>query len=230
MRVFGWAAALVASCSATALAGEFRSHPATLYETATVFTGFYVGGNAGYAWGKGTLSDFTLDGTNFGGRASTDYDGGFGGGQLGYNRQFGRLVLGIEADFQGTDISKEATYDLLGTDVTERSELFWFATVRGRLGYAFNGIMPYATAGAAFGQNEYGFHAPGVRITDKNVHAGWTVGGGLEYKEDYISIRAEYLYLNLGDETYSYSAGGDTVSVDGKARFHILRSGINYHF
>jgi outer membrane immunogenic protein len=94
-----------------------------------LWTGFYVGANGGYSWGRartdlnGTvdttvrirefrafglpaqtlLSDVTTV-TSVGGFATdrTDVDGWVLGGQAGYNWQSGRFVFGIEADIQAT--------------------------------------------------------------------------------------------------------------------------------
>jgi outer membrane immunogenic protein len=92
------------------------------------WTGFYIGGNLGYSWGRGD-TDFTetTSGTSsaqvfrtasatpigaptvttFGPLTATGSDrarlnGVIGGGQIGYNWQSGSFVGGIEADLQGT--------------------------------------------------------------------------------------------------------------------------------
>lgn len=230
MRKLALAVAPIALFVAPVAEAEHYRSGHTLYDVATNFSGAYIGGNAGYAWGDATLSNPSFMGVVTPGSASGDYEGSIAGGQIGYNAQIGHVVLGVEADFQGTWISESETYDVGGTPVTESSDLSWFSTVRGRLGLAFGAIMPYATAGFAFAKNELSVSTPGLSVSDGQVHAGWAFGGGLEYKEDYISLRAEYLYLDLGRETYSASALGATAGIDGQANFHILRSGLNYHF
>jgi hypothetical protein len=72
----------------------------------------YVGANAGYAWSRdgGALECINPKGVSFGGGCGLipfgglNASGGFGGGQVGYDRQFGKYVLGVETDFQGADI------------------------------------------------------------------------------------------------------------------------------
>jgi outer membrane immunogenic protein len=56
------------------------------------WSGFYVGLNAGYAFGEevGIIDE----------AATEDMDGFIGGVQVGYNHQFDRFVLGVEADIQ----------------------------------------------------------------------------------------------------------------------------------
>ena len=56
------------------------------------WTGFYIGGNIGGAWGQGNVSD-SLFGLNFG--TATNNGVFIGGGQLGFNYQFGYGVLGM---------------------------------------------------------------------------------------------------------------------------------------
>ena len=66
------------------------------------WTGFYIGGNAGWGW-TNRSGTFT---TALGADPFTVSNNGFlGGAQLGYNWQTGPFVLGAEADFQGTAAS-----------------------------------------------------------------------------------------------------------------------------
>jgi len=85
------------------------------------WTGFYVGGNGGYSWGRGstdlaetvstTATITTLGGTPIASATATTtsfghdrakLNGGLGGVQAGYNWQFDRYVLGLEGDIQAT--------------------------------------------------------------------------------------------------------------------------------
>src|SRR5271168_4447764 len=72
--------------------------PEVRYESPAIWEGAYIGVNGGYGW-----SD-----SNF-----TEPEGGFGGGQIGYNWQRDRFVFGVEGDFQGADISGTA-FDQFG--------------------------------------------------------------------------------------------------------------------
>jgi outer membrane immunogenic protein len=100
--------------------------------------------------------------------ANEDTSGFVGGGQLGYNFQFNRVVLGIEGDISFTDWHE--------TDA--------FGTVRGRLGYAWERVLPYVTAGLAIADSE----------------TGWTAGGGIELAvSDNVSLRGEYLHFDVAD-------------------------------
>src|SRR5712671_7661251 len=68
------------------------------------WTGFYIGGNVGYSWGRSrdTATLTTGAGTVlFTDVASSRMDGVVGGGQMGYNYQTANWLWGIETDFQG---------------------------------------------------------------------------------------------------------------------------------
>jgi outer membrane immunogenic protein len=113
-----------------------------------VWTGFYAGVNGGYGWSPNS-KDITLynEGKEFHvpGRAS---DGGFGGGQSGYNWQpltgggykdgpaRGNFVFGVEADIQASDIGDKYTAPIreFGDLANVKADLDYFGTVRGRIG------------------------------------------------------------------------------------------------
>lgn len=167
------------------------------------WTGFYIGGNTGYSWGSGKDA---IDGV--------DPNGWLAGGQVGYNYQFQNNVLvGLEADIQGGDISGGAN----GLD----SKLDYFGTVRARLGYAFDRVLPYVTGGLAYGRNtitDFG-------IDSSNTHVGWAAGAGVEYAlTNNWTARAEYLYMDLGSKTY------DNIGADAGLTSSTARLGVNYKF
>src|SRR6476646_11110197 len=83
--------ALTVLFGGSALAADLR-RPAPAYTPPPpVFswTGFYIGGNLGGAWARGSVND-----SLFGLSASSDRSGFIGGGQLGVNYQFSNIVLG----------------------------------------------------------------------------------------------------------------------------------------
>ena len=75
----------------------------------------------------------------------------------------------------------------------------WLGTVRGRVGYAWDRVMPYVTGGLAVGDieaNQLGF----AGVHDTNV--GWTVGGGVEAAlAGNWTAKLEYLHVDLGTST-----------------------------
>jgi outer membrane immunogenic protein len=105
-KAFFVISALLAS-TALASAADLAVKP---YKTApyvapvSIWQGFYIGGHGGYAWSDSITIGATGVGTVTG--SSSDFNGGFGGGQIGYNWQFSpNWVFGIETDAAGADIS-----------------------------------------------------------------------------------------------------------------------------
>lgn len=142
-----------------------------------------------------------------------------------------------------------------------------FGTVRARVGYLWTDkVLVFATGGFAYGrvselaalnsQPTLGFASGGFSIAcstgpncflgaSSRMHTGWTAGGGFEYAVWHnVSVKAEYLYVNLHD-----AGGGDSFNVVGQpptgfpgtaassftaafseTAFHIVRGGLNWRF
>lgn len=175
------------------------------------WTGFYVGINGGYGWGRFP---------NNGGAALGNAGGGLVGGTLGYNWQFGQFVAGLETDLDWADVSDR------DAATGAHARLNYEGTVRGRLGYAFDRILLYGTGGFAYGGVKVG--APGVgNITQTGT--GWTIGGGIEYAVwRNLSAKIEYRYTDLGRNSYNFAAPVGTVRA-GYRGSQVL-AGINYKF
>jgi len=190
---------------------------APMYSPAPVFswTGFYVGVNAGYGWANTSITGVA---------GSSNLNGFLGGAQIGYNWQGASpLVLGIEADFQGTGQSRTDT--ALGITVDQK--LPWFGTVRGRIGYAFDRVMIYATGGLAYMDYKMSVSALGVTVSDDASKAGWTAGAGVEWMfAPNWSTKVEYLYIDTGSTSVTLFG----VPFTGRAKDNIARVGLNYHF
>jgi outer membrane immunogenic protein len=194
--------------------GSIKDEPPPSFERPALatWTGFYIGANAGYGWGKGKLED------DIGGIASVDTDGFVGGGTIGYNFQFaGNWVWGVEADIQYADMSGNGCGGPCVTDVN------WFGTVRGRIGPTFDRLFIYATGGLAYGDVEARIQgAPGWDSSSTNV--GWTVGGGIEYAiAPNWSAKLEYLHVDLGSTDKA-----DLTGFKADTEFDVVRAGLNY--
>jgi outer membrane immunogenic protein len=109
MKKFAFALALMAA-GATEAAAADMSVKAPAPPPVAGWTGWYIGVNAGGAWDADTSAGFGpgSPGTTiffqvneFPTSLSPRPSGGFGGGQIGYNRQVSTAVFGIEADLQG---------------------------------------------------------------------------------------------------------------------------------
>jgi outer membrane immunogenic protein len=161
--------------------------------------GYPVSGPAVNAAAKGSLSDAT---------ASFGVHGGC-------NKQWQYLVVGVEGDFSGMDLSDSRVVAVpSGTFVNlQEVSIDWLATLRGRVGVAFDRVLVYGTGGVAWTNVEYRDredHATttllgGVTFNDVSVDknkSGWVAGGGIEYAlTQALLLRAEYLHVDLGDTT-----------------------------
>jgi outer membrane immunogenic protein len=184
------------------------------------WTGLYVGVNGGYAFGgsdevgvnpgPGQVGELNLEG----------FFGGIGGG---YNHQIDQLVLGVEADFQLSDISDDD--DGLGYNMS--SDVNYFGTVRGRAGFAMDNALIYATGGLAYGDFSYRVNGPGIAVNESYNDFGLTVGAGAEFAiDDMWSVKAEYLYTIFDKERLT-GGGASTVATPD---FHSVRVGLNMKF
>lgn len=214
---------LLVSGAANAADLNWNSGPSTIYSPTAVsgWSGFYAGVNGGYGWGT-----LTREPAAGGPETETNSDGFQFGGQAGYNMDMGGFVIGGEADLQWSNIGY--TEDIPGVGSFE-SGIDFYGTIRGRAGMSFGAVMPYVTAGFAAGHGSASVTDPGnVRTSQSANHVGWTVGGGLEAKAtDNISFKAEYLYVNLGSQTYN---GLPTGNIDVTQNFSVVRAGLNYKF
>lgn len=185
----------------------------------TDWNGFYAGVNGGYTWGNTTTSP-ALANTN------NNSSGWTGGIQAGVNADMGGFVLGGEADFQLANLGyNEPANPGPGTF---EAKLDSFGTIRGRAGATFGQVMPYVTLGAAFGRGTAQVVNGGVTTSQSATHFGWTAGLGIEAKAtDNISVKAEYMYVDLGSQAYGGLPGG---ARDIGQKFSVIRAGVNYSF
>jgi outer membrane immunogenic protein len=188
--------------------------PGPAYNPIYTWTGFYVGINGGGGWGSSQWD--AVD--------TFDVSGGLIGGTVGYNWQFGQAVIGAEGDIDWSGIKGTTTVLCPGGCETRNK---WLATARGRLGLAFDRFLPYVTGGLAFGDiNATVPILPGGSISN----AGWTVGAGLEVGlVSNVSLKAEYLYVDLGNFNCGLNCGlapGSNVSFTTS----VFRGGANLRF
>lgn len=198
---FGMACAVAISGSAAAadLSGvPYYTTPEPL--SAYSWAGPYLGATLGYEWG-------TVD------NSPTRPSGIVGGVEGGYNWQRGAFVFGGEADIQ-----------LSGADDTLSPFEFsnpWFGTVRGRAGVTFNNVLVYGTAGLSYGE----LRADTFNLTETHTSIGWVAGAGVEVGfTPHWSAKAEWLYLDLADRSFSVTGTNNGLGAD------LLRMGVNYRF
>lgn len=223
------------------------------------WTGFYVGVNAGYVVDRSSISGKTglfepyLGGQTYGGYNVSD--GFTGGGQIGYNYQFGAgsgVVVGLESDFDYTDISRDRSTAISAgpfSGVTDhyRTSLDGIGTIRGRLGYGFGPLLAYGTGGFAYGiaDRQAALTAPGnatlMRLDLKDLDTGYVLGGGIEYAlpkrfapvfigSGNFTVKAEYLHADMGQDAVPLTISGQSFTAHLHSAVDLARAGINYKF
>jgi outer membrane immunogenic protein len=182
------------------------------------WTGGYIGINGGYAWGWSSWDGF--------GSGNFNTNGGLVGLTLGYNWQGigSPWVFGLEGDIDWSNI--KGSFTNAACPVGCETKNTWLGTVRGRLGYAVDRVMPYFTGGLAVGD---------VRATPTGfggmttTRAGWTVGAGIEAAiAPRWTGKIEYLYVDLGNPGCSIVDCGFATNVP--LRANVVRAGVNYRF
>lgn len=184
------------------------------------WTGLYAGVNGGYAWVN---------------QSGATGNGGFGGGQLGYNWQINSIVFGLEADIQAGSIKGTGTATSGGLTITETAKASYFGTARVRVGLAVDRFMPYVTGGLAYTNIKHdGFGVVGVTgaYSASNTLAGYALGGGVEMALwDRWTVKGEYLYMNFPGSTNNYATTTPPIAVTyTRPTVSVARLGLNYRF
>jgi outer membrane immunogenic protein len=179
-----------------------RATPSAAYDPpAPIWDGLYAGIHGGYAsadLGYTVVLGFVAD------EEFKQKPGGwFGGGHVGVQRQWGRVVGGIEASYSGLNLSDTAESKVIPGRFRQIDidDLF---TLTLRLGYAFDRWMPFVKAGYASASVDTLVYASGGgtgSATSGREH-GWTVGAGLEFlcaRGFVLGLEYNYVRLDLGD-------------------------------
>jgi outer membrane immunogenic protein len=189
------ASTILAAFSGSAFAADSIAAAPVAYE----WSGFYVGAQLGYGWGDVKSHDQNIGNGVSDWADSWNSDGVLGGIHLGYNTAFNSIVLGAEADIEGSGMSGSVDSDFAGTIKTKIDVQ---GSLRARLGYATGPALFYATGGLAVAHFDT-HYAEGL-TTDSSSHtkAGWTLGAGVEYAfTQNWTTRVEYRYSDFGKFT-----------------------------
>ena len=180
------------------------------------WSGPYLGVHAGIGWADIAHTD------TFGAGPTVDYtvNGGLIGGHLGYNWQFGQTVIGVEGDWSWSDVSGSTA----GPPIPATFDMKSIASIRGRAGWAFDSVLLFATAGVGWADIDVTQPPFG---SGSHWHNGWMLGAGGEWRaNDSISVRAEYLYGDFGEESYAIGGAPDLIEF----KTHTIRATLNWHF
>jgi outer membrane immunogenic protein len=216
--------------SVPALAADMAARPYTKAPPPIVaplynWTGFYIGGHVGAAFGNdNNFNGLVVNGNN---------DARFlGGVQAGADYQFApNWVIGIEGQYSwlgGNYINAN-----FGNGYIYNNDQRAIASVTGRLGYTWGPALLYVKGGYAYSDNNETLALGGVPQAytfDRGHRDGWTVGGGLEYMfAQNWSGKVEYQYYDFGSSQFVAPAA---LALFGSFRTdeHTLKVGLNYRF
>jgi outer membrane immunogenic protein len=233
MNKYVLAATALFAMGGTSLAADIAAEP-TPYD----WSGMYAGVIAGYSW-----SDFDVNADQpntpaFDLSQSFGVEGGQVGLEAGWNHQIDSLVFGIAADISLSDAEDPSNIDTVFEDELYVGKHDYFATVRGRLGYAMDNVLVYATGGLAITDAEFRYenYSDSTHtvldqpiVKDHKTLLGWTAGGGVELAlGETVSVKAEYLYSDFGSLDFDFIPGDLTGDAD--VTSHIVRAGLLIHF
>ncbi|HEY2530596.1 MAG TPA: carbohydrate porin [Xanthobacteraceae bacterium] len=208
------------------------------------WTGFYLGGHLGYAWGDsnwsttGASGEFSLaQPIDVFSETGSFYEGL----QAGYDYMLpNRFVIGVEGDvsfpsfpnLSGISIGGTSTFSTPanGTETYSETALA-FGTLRGRIGYAPGNWLFYATGGFAWTYDRLTLANLVTGTTDMPFlwRLGWAAGAGVEAPiAPHWTARLEYLFTDYGNSSMPFANAGQRFTSD--LSLQELRAGLDYQF
>ncbi len=221
--------ALVAAAVATsAQAADPMVAPVPAAAATYDWSGAYFGAEGGYGWLAGEVPNDLFTGTK-----TESADGGAAAVFAGFSHQLDNdIVVGIDGAFgynwNDNSYTIVSPYPMLnGQSVTFGTE--WRASVEGRVGYAFNRLLVFASGGWAATRLEGSFSLTGKSYDE--VMNGWTLGAGIDYAlTDNVFARLKASYSDYGSTDIITQATGIPGLPDSKLSQASLMAGIGFKF
>lgn len=232
---------LLATCASvsasTDLPSERESSNST--ESGGSWEGLYFGAKWGYGFGSTKWRDphgyYSISPTDV--PADGYNDGLLGGIQIGFNKQYGSTVIGIEGDVNAGRLIGHApcgaTAGVGGSGDTCGNQTDMIASLTGRLGFTAGSSLFYVKGGGAYSRdrttvsNYYSY--PITPASSSSGRYGWTVGAGYSYAIDSNwFVNAEYVYYDYGKHTYESGTGGNSGSFSVSHVQQVASIGLNY--
>lgn len=150
--------------------------------------GFYIGAYGSYNWFSPSIA----------GQGSVDNKNFSAGGYAGYNWDLGNQVV---SGFEGRLGFGQEDTSIGGTTVHQE----WDASLRARLGYAFERSLIYSFAGLAMS----GVEAAALTGGETQTLTGFDLGAGFETELfENVTGRLEYGFTNYSPQGFNIGAGG----------------------
>lgn len=211
----------------------YKAPPQALFN----WSGFYIGGNAGYGWASS-------DSSMFGGfiNGDTDPKGGIYGGHLGAQKQFSNnWVLGVQVTLLGASMKDTSAVTFGGTafGINKEVKIKAIGLAELKLGYAMQSgsvpTLPYLTAGAACTRSDasLSFFNFGSIPSNNADACGWTVGAGIDWAlsaQGWI-FGVKYNYADLRTTDHNFPVfGGLTLSTPNSQTLNLVQAQLSYKF
>jgi outer membrane immunogenic protein len=217
------------------------------------WTGFYIGGNIGAGWGTKEYEQVIPLAVIAAGLPTLISDGShtvngiLGGGQVGYNYQWGPTVWGIEFQGEAADLKGKGNCGIVAV-FNCSTKVDAIMTVAGRFGLTWDHTLVYVKGGGAWAHDKYDVNLLGLSIapvaglaispaSTSEWRSGWMIGTGIEQAiSGNWSAKIEYNYMDFGTETNFFpvlriaGAPGLFDRFDVTQRIHLIKFGINYRF
>ncbi|HEX4552482.1 MAG TPA: outer membrane beta-barrel protein [Xanthobacteraceae bacterium] len=196
-----------------------------------IWSGFYVGGQAGYTWAN---ADYTHTNTSgFVESFSFHPDSAIGGAHAGVQGQWGNWVLGVEGSFNFARLYENRT-SLLRPPSYKTFELNDIGTFVGKVGYAANNWLIYMKGGWADANIRTEGTNPlnGSTASPQKWQSGWTLGGGVDYlvaTSWILGVDFNYYHIDF-DRSAIASSGGITTWSNASADVYAVMGRISYKF
>jgi outer membrane immunogenic protein len=230
MKKFLLATVALVALGAPALAADLAARPYTKAPPMVApiynWTGFYIGGHIGGAFGNDNNFNGLVVGSN-------NNDARFlGGVQVGADYQFApSWVLGVEGQYSWLGSNNNGAVFPNGYVYTNDQR--GIGSITGRIGYTWGPALLYVKGGYAYSDNRETLVLGGVPQAfafDHSHKDGYTVGAGLEYMfAQNWSAKAEYQYYDFGKSAFVTPAA---LTPFGSFRNdeHTVKVGLNYRF
>jgi high affinity Mn2+ porin len=208
------------------------------------WTGLYVGGHLGYAGGRSNWSASPDLASSLDLFQSSDIFTGsgsyFGGLQIGYDFMLAnRVVLGVQLDASfpgfprhGVSVGGTSIFSTPDIGLASYSEtVLHSGTVRGRIGFAPDNWLFYATGGFAWTYNQLTLTQLADDTTDSPFlwRLGWVAGLGVEWAfAPNWTVNLEYLYTKYGNSSVMFPNAGLQFTSD--LSLQQARASLNYRF
>jgi outer membrane immunogenic protein len=233
--------------AAPALAADLpMKAPAYVPPAVYDWTGFYIGGNAGWGWSTSKSTEIAPGSGAF--PVNTVFtprnaNGWLGGVQAGYNWQPApNFVFGLEGEFTwsditGTSVTVSTVPRFAGFTSTSTSKLKDFALGTARLGYAADNWLFYGKFGVAWGQ----FNGSGIATNPNRTlfetttfggnSTGLVVGIGSEWGfAPGWSARIEYDHIFFDARPVQITGTVNLTNTSSGSNVDLVRAGVNYRF